>query len=263
MISNLETCIFETLETGIAILTLNRPKELNALNLQMMDDVMEACDRVNRDDSIKVLVITGNGRGFSAGGDLSKVADMCRQDIAKEAVEKSSRMVQSVYNIEKPVVAAVNGPVAGASTSLMMACDLIIAAENASIVFPFTNIGFCPDSGCSYFLPKSVGYHKAMEILLFAKTLSAKEACEIGLINKAVQQEAVLQEAVEWAGKLAGGPLVAIRMDKRLLRCSFTNSFTAHIALEDAYQIFACTTEDFKEGIHAMLEKRKPDFKGR
>lgn len=254
---------FEVRDNGVAILTLNRPKSLNSFNQEICYEVLEACEKVSEDPGIKALVLTGAGKGFSAGGDIGVLAAMKDPINSKEIYDMSTRGVMAVYEVEKPVIAAVNGPVAGAATALMMACDLIVASDSAKFGFNFVNIAFCPDSGCSYFLNRKVGYHKALEILWFGKILTAPEALELGIVNKVVPGEEVLAQSIKWADRLAEGPLYTIGMDKKLLREADKNNFYQQAELEALYQVLAWTSADFKEGVMAFVEKRKPSFTGR
>ena len=148
---------YEVSEKGIALLTLNRPQSMNSFSLNLIREVIDVCGKVNADDAVKALVVTGSGKGFSSGGDITLLGAMDSTSNAKKTYDWSSAVVRAVYDVEKPVIAAINGAVAGAATALMMACDLIIASENAKFGFNFAGIAFCPDSGCSYFLVKKVG----------------------------------------------------------------------------------------------------------
>jgi enoyl-CoA hydratase/carnithine racemase len=254
---------FEVRDNGVAILTLNRPKSLNSFNEEMCNGVLEACKRVSDDPGIKAMIITGAGKGFSAGGDISVLAAMKDPINSKEVYDMSTGAVKAVYEVGKPVIAAVNGPVAGAATALMMACDLIIASDAAKLAFNFVHIAFCPDSGCSYFLSRKVGYHKALEILWFGEIISAPEALDLGIINKVVSGEEVLNESLKWADRLVEGPLYTIAMDKKLLREADKNDFYQQAELEALYQVLCWTSADFKEGVMAFVEKRKPNYTGR
>ncbi|NLW90777.1 MAG: enoyl-CoA hydratase [Syntrophomonadaceae bacterium] len=253
----------EIRENGIAILTMNRPDAMNAFNWDLCPEMVEAYKIVEERDDIKVLVLTGAGKGFSAGGDISLLFSMQTPAEAKVTYDISTAVIKGLYDIKKPVICAVNGPVAGASTALMMACDLIIASENAKFGFTFSKIAFCPDSGCSYFLTRKVGYHKAAEILWYGKLLSSQEALDLGLVNTLVPEGQALSEAINWAERLIQMPLMTIGYDKKLLRESMKNDFYQQAELESMYQILMWSSDDFKEGCMAFAEKRKPNFKGK
>lgn len=263
MIKNWESCILEVKENGTAILTFNRPEHLNAINKQLTLDVLEACLEVTKNNDIQVLIVTGAGPGWSAGGDIATLAAMSSPERAKLTYDWSTKIVKAIYELEKPVIAAVNGAVAGASVATMMACDLIIAADTAKFGFNFINIGFTPDSGASYFLTQKVGYHKALEILWFGKVLNSEEAFNMGLVNKVVAKAEVLAEAEKWAERLLKAPLYTVWMDKKLVRASLKNDFYEQAELESLNQVLAWSADDFKEGTISFVEKRPPNFKGK
>jgi len=262
MIKEFETVKLEIKDNGVAIVTLNRPKYMNAFNYEICRDFPAACQEV-KDQEAKVLIVTGAGAGFTSGGDVSVLAAMDSPAKAKWTYDQSTKVVQSAYEMEIPVIAAVNGAVAGAGLALMMACDIIIAAENAKLAFSFINVAFTSDSGASFFLTRLVGYQKAAEILMFGKVLSAQDAERLGIVNKVVPADQLMDEALAWGNKLAAGPGFTQRLDKKLLRAAMFNDFYAQAELESMYQILTWASDDFKEGTQAFLEKRKPQFKGR
>jgi len=263
MIFMWNTIKLDRFENGVAVITLNRPEVRNSFVVEMLEEVINACHMLSEDDSVRCIVITGAGAGFTSGGDIGVLAVMDSPAKAKWTYDQSTSVVKAVYELEKPVVAAVNGAVAGAGLALMMACDLIVASEKARLAFSFKNVAFCPDSGCSHFLVRKVGYHKAAEILFFGKTLTAQEALQLGLVNAVVPAEEILNEALRWAEELASGPTYTTKMTKKLLREAFNNDFYQQAELESMYQVLAWASDDFKEGTRAFAEKRKPQFKGR
>lgn len=263
MLYTWETVKLEVKENGIGIMTFNRPETLNSFNYQLTMEVPEACKMVRENDDIQVLIITGAGPGWSAGGDISILAAMDSPRKAKATYDASTGLVQAIYEIEKPVIAAVNGAVAGAAIAAMFSCDLIIAADTAKFGFNFINIGFTPDSGASYFLVQKVGYHKALEILWYGKVLDSAEAEKLGLVNAVVPADQVLAEAEKWAERLIRKPLYTVWMDKKLLRAALKNDFYAQAELESLDQVLAWASDDFKEGTRAFVEKRKPQFTGK
>lgn len=263
MLKEWQTLTLEIRDDGIAVLTLNRPKYMNSFTEQLCRDYAEASHAVREDEQIRVLILTGAGPGFCSGGDVSVLAAMDSPAKSKWTYDLSSSVVTATYQMEIPVIAAVNGPVAGAGTALMMASDLIVAADTARIAYNFINIAFCPDSGASYFLTRKVGYQKAAEILMFGRVLTAQEAEQLGILNKVVASEELMNETLRWAQKLAAGPAYTLKMNKKLLRAAMTNDFYEQAELESLYQVLAWSSDDFKEGTRAFAEKRKPEFKGR
>ncbi len=260
---NWETVNLDIMDSGVAVMTFNRPDFLNSVNEQFCYDVNAACKEVADNDAIKVLIVTGAGKGWSSGGDVSTLYSMTTPINAKETYDASSSVVTAIYELQKPVIAAVNGVAAGASTATCLACDLIIASEKARFGFTFMQLAFCPDSGASYFLTQKVGYHKAAEIIWFGKILSAAEANELGLVNTVVAHDELMKTAIEWAEKLIRQPLMTVGLDKKLLRASLKNDYYQQCELEALNQVLCWSSEDFKEGCQAFVEKRKPSFKGR
>lgn len=258
-----QSILLEIRESGAAILTLNRPETLNSLTMGMADEIIDACAFIERDPFVKTLVLTGAGRGFSSGGSIEGVNTMQEIETAKAAVEKIAEMVSAVFHMRKIVICALNGTVAGASIALALACDLILASEKASFVFPFSRLGFCPDCGCSYLLTRLIGYRKTAELVLFGKPLGVEEAKQLGAINVICAQEQLLPDAIDWAETLAAGPSVALEMDKALLKRAQWPDFERHLLYENTCQILACQTSDFREGITAYREKRPPVFSGK
>ncbi|AET66440.1 enoyl-CoA hydratase/carnithine racemase [Desulfosporosinus orientis DSM 765] len=260
---NLKTVNLDIMATGVAVLTFNRPETMNSVNDQLCLDVKAACKEAAENDQVKVLVITGAGKGWSSGGDITSLASMKDPISAKETYDGSGELVTAIYELKKPVIAALNGVVAGASVAACLACDLIIASERARMGFTFMQLAFCPDSGASHFLFQKVGYHKALELLWFGKILDAEEAEKLGLFNKVVPHEECLSEAIRWAEKLALQPLMTVELDKKLMREAGKNNYYQQTELEALYQVLTWSSEDFKEGCAAFAEKRKPVFKNR
>lgn len=254
---------------GIATLTFNRPKALNALNDGITDGAIRFVEQIERDAAVRCLVIRGAGDHFMAGGDLKRFqtflamsADERRLTFEREIAEVH-RLILMLRRMAKPVIASVQGACAGFGLSLAMATDLIVAAENAYFTLAYVNIGATPDGSGSYFLPRLVGLKKAMEIALLGDRFDAATAARIGIVNFVVPPAELEAATAKLAGRLARGPAIAIGRTKALLNASLERSLESELQAE-ADSFAACaTTDDWAEGIRAFIEKRKPAFAGR
>lgn len=260
------TIRFEKSE-GIATITLNRPENMNTFNIVMLNELVSVLEEVAVDDEIRAVILTGKGRAFSAGADVKNVDDLLglqkvrveNQDILKLVI----RVVLAIRQLSKPVVAAVNGVAAGASANFALACDIIVASEKAKLAENFINIGLVPDGGGTYFLPQRIGYHRAAEIFFTGKILSAQEALDLGLYNRVVSPEEVLNAARQLAQELAQKPTRTIAAGKAILNREVVPRLRAYLEDEAQKQRSMMTTQDAKEGITAFIEKRKPKFIGK
>lgn len=253
-----ETILY-VVENGVATITLNRPDKLNSFNEQMHQEFIHALKAAQRDAAIRCVIITGAGRGFCAGQDLGGMGDKPIGDLVRDYYNV---WVTQIRTMEKPVVAAVNGVAAGAGCSLALAADLIILSEKASYVQAFVKVGLVPDSGASYFLPRLIGYHKAMELALFGEKVSAQQVLELGLCNRVVPEGEFEQTVSQWAGQLAQGPR-SMGWIKRQFTRGMEQSLEEILELEAYHQDSAMATEDANEAIQAFLEKRTPQFTGK
>jgi 2-(1,2-epoxy-1,2-dihydrophenyl)acetyl-CoA isomerase len=249
-----------TREGAVLTITLNRPDVLNAFNLEMHKGLAAALKEA-RTDEVRAVVITGAGRGFCVGQDLTEFRE-APGNIGSRLRETYHPNVLAVRALEKPVIAAVNGVAAGAGMSFACACDLRIAADSASFVPAFINIGLIPDSGGSYFVTRILGPARAFEWLTSGRKLTAAEAQGWGLVSEVVETDALAARAAEVAAQLAALPTRGIGMTKRLIDHALNATLERQLEREAELQAAATRTEDFKEGVAAFLEKRPPDFRG-
>jgi 2-(1,2-epoxy-1,2-dihydrophenyl)acetyl-CoA isomerase len=250
---------------GVMSITLNRPDVLNSFNGQMARELRGALEDARADKTVRAVLITGAGRAFCAGQDLSDVP----VSAAGEALDLGA-MVRATYNpviksirkLELPVVCAVNGVAAGAGANLAIACDIVLAAENASFIQSFAKVGLIPDSGGTFFLPRIVGLPRATALMMTAEKIDARRAYEIGMVYRVCPADSLQQEAMTLAAELAAMPTRGLGLTKRALNESMANDLEAQLDLEADLQREAGRTRDFVEGVSAFLEKRKPNFSG-
>jgi len=253
---------------NIARLTLNKPDRLNALSWSTWAEIETAIEAANTDDAVKVVIITGEGRGFSAGTDLTDTRDPAdwhpRPFQGREAKYRSRYLgTATVYNCTKPTIAAVNGVAVGAGFSLTMACDIRIASESARFSAIFVKRAIVADTGCTWFLPRLVGIERALEMMYTGRMVGAEEALRIGLVSEVVPADQLLERATALATDIARGPSLAVELNKRLTQQSFSRTLEEQIELEEYLQAITRDSEDAKEGRASFLEKRDPVFKGR
>jgi 2-(1,2-epoxy-1,2-dihydrophenyl)acetyl-CoA isomerase len=260
--------ILVTRDDGIATVTLNRPKAMNALNQELADALADALADLARDSDVRVVVLQGAGAAFMAGGDVrafheaaSRSADEIRALIGA-LVPAAHRSVQTIHRMRQPVVASVSGAAAGFGLSLMLATDLVVVAEGTRFNLAYARIGGSPDGGSTYTLPRLVGLKKATEIALLNDFIDAAEAERLGLVNRVVPADQLETATRELAEKLARGPAYAFTRTKALLRESLSNSLETHLQREQEGLIDCSTTADFAEGVAAFVEKREAKFGG-
>ena len=257
----METLRVDRAANGVATLTLNRPEKKNAINSTMFGELLEVFREVNDSTADRVLVITGAGDGFCSGADLSVRGEDKRNPLAR--LHWVGDIALALHRIQKPVIAKVNGVAAGAGMNLALGCDLIVASDTARFSEIFAKRGLSIDFGGSWLLPRLIGMHKAKELALFADIISAKEAAELGLVNRVVPAGQLDAFVADWADRLAAGAPMALAMTKRLLTNSFAVSMDEALEAEGMAQSVNFYTDDTKEAIAAFLEKREPKFKGR
>jgi len=255
--------LFEVTQ-GVAKITLNRAEVLNSIHAAMSGELQDALTRATRDSETRTLLITGAGRGFCAGQDLDEVRPGSSvKDFAAHARKVYTPLVKGLRTIAKPIVCAVNGVAAGAGANLALACDLVLAAEEASFVQAFAKIGLVPDTGGSFFLPRLVGLARATALTMLGEKISATQAAEIGLIHRACPAATLLEDATKLATHLATQPTFGLGLTKQLLNASLVNDLDAQLELEAELQGAAGRSADYAEGVAAFLAKRKPSFTGR
>ena len=250
-----------TIADGVAVISLDRPDKLNSFDREMSLEVIDALDKAKDDTSVRSILLTGEGRAFSAGQDLVEaIAPGTRiEDILSTQYEP---IIKRIRAIPKPVIAAVNGVAAGAGANIAFACDLTLAAESAKFVQSFINIGLIPDSGGTYTIPRSVGMQRAFGQMILAPKITAREAEAMGLIWKAVPDEKLKDEATLLASTLANMPTKAIALTKDALNRSLANDLGEQLRTENELQTLAGRSHDHQEGVKAFLEKRKPVYTG-
>ena len=257
----MESVLF-SIENNIAIIKLNRPDVYNSFNQEMALTVNRLLTECSTNSEVRAIYLTGMGKAFSAGQDLQEIIDPEGPPISDIVSKHYNPMIELIREIEKPVVAAVNGVAAGAGANIALACDLTIAKESASFIQAFSKIGLIPDSGGTYFLPRIVGRQRATALMMLGDKVSAKEAEEMGMIYKCVPDEEFDAFTMKIATKLASMPTKGLGYTKRALNYSLSNDLTTQLAIEDQLQSAAAMTKDYKEGVQAFLEKRKPEFIG-
>ena len=251
-------------ETGqnIAKISLNIPEKRNALDLEARQELIDVFTRLRDDDEVKAIIFTGVGEHFCAGADISTMKQIGSTVSGRDRMKTGHRLIKSMVEMEKPIIAQVDGFAAGAGVSLALASDLIVASDRAKFFFSFVKIGLAPDWGQYFLVPSRVGLARAKELFLNGEPVTAQRAEEIGLINKVVPPEQLAEEAWAWAERLAKGPSLSHALIKSALNC-WPMGLNNYLELEAHMQPVAFGSEDFQEGRNAFLEKRKPEFKGK
>ncbi|MEO6220672.1 MAG: enoyl-CoA hydratase-related protein [Ginsengibacter sp.] len=253
--------IFE-IKNSIAFITLNRPEKFNSFNKEMALLLQERLDVCESNKEIRCVYITGSGKAFCAGQDLHEIIDPNGPGMEKILREHYNPIITKIRNLKKPVMAAVNGIAAGAGANIALCCDVVIAAQSASFLQAFSKIGLIPDSGGTFFLPRLIGFQKASALMMLGDKISAEEAERSGMIYKFFPDISFSEEAEKIAYTLASLPTRGLAYTKQALNNSLSQNLMQQLQTEDELQQKAALTKDFKEGVSAFLEKRKPSFKG-
>lgn len=251
------------IENNVGYITLNRPEKYNSFNREMALTLQQHLDTCAADDEVRCVYITGAGKGFCAGQDLAEASNPADIDFERFVREHYNATITRIRNIEKPVIAAVNGVAAGAGANIALACDIVVANESATFLQAFSKIGLIPDSGGTWMLPRLVGMQRAAALMMTADKVTAAEAVGMGMIYKYFADDVFEAESKKIALTLAQMPTKGLGLTKRLLNKSFDNSLEEQLEQEKTAQVEAGNTHDFKEGVHAFLEKRKPVFTGK
>lgn len=249
-------------KNNVLVVTLNRPEKLNCFNREMALQLISVLDNAENNNNIRAIIITGMGKAFCAGQDLSEAIDPNGPGIKKIVGEHYNPIILKIRSIEKPIIGVINGVAAGAGANIALACDIIYASKSASFIQAFSKIGLIPDSGGTYTLPRLVGFNLASALMISGDKLSADDAKNFGIVYKVFDEENLMELSIASAIKIAAMPTKAIGLTKRLLNKTYSNSLEQQLLLEKNLQIEAANTSDYKEGVNAFLEKRSPYFKG-
>lgn len=250
------------IKNNVATLTLNRPDKLNSFNREMAFSLQNLLDDCANDPGVRAVVITGAGKAFCAGQDLEEVVDPNGPGMQRILSEQFNPIITRIRALKKPVIAAVNGVAAGAGANIPLCCDIVIASRSASFIQAFSKIGLIPDSGGTFFLPRLIGWQKASALMMLGDRVMAEEAERMGMIYQCVDDEKFSETITTIAEKLAQMPTMGLAYTKQALDWSGPHTLIEQLQNEDVLQQRAATTYDFKEGVQAFLEKRKPEFRG-
>lgn len=257
-----EEAIIYKVSDRIATITMNRPKSLNSMSLDMVEGFIRSLQEAETDSQVRVVVVTGSGRAFSAGGDLKTLDELHTTEERRQFIVKVGTIVKLIHDMSKPVIAMVNGVAAGAGFNLALACDMAYAADNAKFIQSFVNVGLSPDCGGFYYLAKAVGMAKAKELMLTARPVGAQEAEHLNLVNGVFAQEELEAATMKLAARLAEAAPLAVAMTKKAVN-DYSASLEETLTFESLASSSLLGTVDFKEGVTAFAEKRAPRFLGK
>ena len=254
--------IISSKEGSVFTIKLNRPDKFNSFNREMALQMQDALDEARSDKSVRTVFITGEGKAFCAGQDLSEAMDANGPGIEKIVTEHYNPIILRIRKLEKPVICAVNGVAAGAGANIAFACDIVIAASSASFIQAFSKIGLIPDSGGTFILPRLIGWQRASALMMTGEKVPAVEALQMGMLYKVVDDAVLKEEAMKIAVTLSEMPTKALAYTKHLLNISAFSLLDMQLESEGQFQVKAAATHDYSEGVKAFLEKRKANFKG-
>ena len=257
-----EEAIIYKVSDRIATITMNRPKSLNSMSLDLVEGFIRSLQEAETDSQVRVVVVTGSGRAFSAGGDLKTLDDLHTTEERRQFIVKVGTIVKLIHDMSKPVIAMINGVAAGAGFNLALACDMAYAADNAKFIQSFVNVGLSPDCGGFYYLAKAVGMAKAKELMLTARPVGAQEAEHLNLVNGVFAQEELEAATMKLAARLAEAAPLAVAMTKKAVN-DYSASLEETLTFESLASSSLLGTVDFKEGVTAFAEKRAPRFLGK
>ncbi len=254
--------IITEIQEGVALIKLNRPQSYNAMNTEMAQVLISTIEELDRRPEVRAMLLTGEGKAFCSGQDLSDIEDLSDVPFAEIIDRQYNPLVQLLASLQKPIIAYVNGVAAGAGANIALLCDIIVASERASFIQAFSKIGLIPDTAGTWYLPRIVGYQMALAMMMTGDKISAQQAKECGMVYKVYAEESASEEAYALAQRLAQMPTVALAQTKKLLQASYHNTLEDQLKAEKEAQENMGKTEDFKEGVNAFLEKRDPKFTG-
>lgn len=250
-------------ENNVVYCYLNRPDKFNSFNKEMALALQKALKEAEKDETCRCIVISGNGKAFSAGQDLNEAIDKNGPKIVDIVTQHYNPIITLIRTVKKPVIAAVNGIAAGAGANIALSCDIVLASENAAFIQAFSKIGLIPDSGGTYFLPRLIGFHRASALMMTGDKITANEALQMGMVYKVFSADTFEMEYRKLAEQIAQMPTLALAYTKQLLNQTFDSTLDKQLEQEAVYQNILSTSYDYQEGVNAFLEKRKSVFKGK